>query len=135
MRVFVSIDTKWNLDSPIFRGILWGILNVPKTRCPKTPKLVHPLTDVQIRNAKPKGKPYKLADGGGLYVEAMPIGSKLWRMKFKQANGKESPLAFGNYPDISILEARKKRAEARALMVDGIDPAKDRKQKKDYPKR
>ena len=60
----------------------------------------------------------------------MPIGSKLWRMKFKQVNGKESRLAFGSYPDISILEARKKRAEARSLMASGIDPAKDRHQKK-----
>lgn len=58
------------------------------------PKLVHPLTDIQLRNAKTEDKLYKLADGGGLYVEVMPIGSKLWRMKFKQANGKESRLAF-----------------------------------------
>lgn len=94
------------------------------------PKLVNPLTDIKIRNAKPKNKPYKLADGGGLYLEVMPIGSKLWRMKFKQTNGKESRLAFGSYPEISISEARKKRADARGLMASGIDPAKDRHQKK-----
>lgn len=60
----------------------------------------------------------------------MPIGSKRWRMKFKQVNGKESRLAFGGYPDIFILEARKKWAEARSLMASGTDPAKDRHQKK-----
>jgi hypothetical protein len=49
------------------------------------PKIVAPLTDIQVRNAKPKDKPYKLADGGGLYLEIMPTSSKLWRMKFKQA--------------------------------------------------
>jgi integrase len=105
-----------------------------KQDAPKMPKIVHPLTDIQLRNAKSKDKPYKLTDGGGLYLEVMPIGSKLWRMKFKQANGKESRLAFGNYPEISILEARKKRTETRALMVDGIDPAKDRIQKKKLSK-
>ena len=47
---------------------------------------------MQVKNAKPKAKPYKLADGGGLYLEITPAGSKLWRMKFKQAFGKESRL-------------------------------------------
>ncbi|WP_407646206.1 Arm DNA-binding domain-containing protein [Glaciimonas soli] len=52
--------------------------------------MVTPLTDIQVRNAKPKDQPYKIADGGGLHLAVMPIGSKLWRMKFKQANRKES---------------------------------------------
>jgi hypothetical protein len=73
---------------------------------------------------------YKLADGSGLYLEVMPIGSKLWRMKFKQATGKESRLAFGSYPEVSILEARRRRADARSLMASGTDPAKDRNLKK-----
>ena len=94
------------------------------------PKIVNPLTDIQIRNAKPKDKPYKLADGGGLYVEVMPVGSKLWRMKFKQANGKESRLSFGNYPELTIANARKKRDEARGLMSTGIDPAQNRNEQK-----
>lgn len=44
------------------------------------PKLATPLTDIQVRNAKPKEKPYTLADGGGMYLEVMPTGSKIWRM-------------------------------------------------------
>ncbi len=56
------------------------------------PKLAKPLTDILVKNAKPKEKSYKLADGGGLYLEVMPVGSKLWRMKFKQTSGKESRL-------------------------------------------
>jgi hypothetical protein len=71
------------------------------------PKLVTPLTDAQVKNAKPKTKPYKLSDGGGLYLEVMPTGSKLWRMKFTRANGKESRLAFGSYPEASVLKKRK----------------------------
>lgn len=87
------------------------------------PKIVTPLSDVQVKNAKPKDKPYKLADGGGLYLEVMPTGSKLWRMKFKQTNGNESRLAFGGYPEITLAEARDKRAAARKLQARGIDPA------------
>ena len=93
------------------------------------PKLVSPLTDVQIKNAKSKDKPYKIFDGGGLYLEIMPTGSKLWRMKFKQANGKESRLAFGSYPEISLTAARGKRSEAKKLKADGIDPSQDKKDK------
>jgi hypothetical protein len=87
------------------------------------PKLVLPLSDIQLRNAKPKDKSYKLADGGGLYLEVMPNGSKLWRMKFKQATGNESRLAFGAYPEVSLLAARKKRAAAREQLAGGVDPA------------
>jgi integrase len=94
------------------------------------PKLVSPLTDTQVRNAKPQGKPYKLSDGGGLYLEVMPTGSKLWRMKFKRTNGKESRLAFGSYPEVSLAEARNKRMAARKLATEGIDLADHRKAQK-----
>lgn len=60
----------------------------------------------------------------------MPVGSKLWRMKFKQTSGKESRLAFGSYPEVSLLEARNKRTEARALMAKGIDPAQAKRVEK-----
>jgi integrase len=93
------------------------------------PKIVAPITDIQAKAAKPKDKPYKLADGGGLYLEIMPTGSKLWRMKFKQANGKESRLAFGNYPDVTLTQARQKRDAARKLKSDGIDPGQSKKEK------
>ena len=78
---------------------------------PKMPKVVRPLSDIQVNNAKPKDKPYKLAGGGGLYLEGMSTGSKLWRMKFKQTNGNESRLAFGAYPEVSLVEARSLLAE------------------------
>jgi integrase len=86
------------------------------------PRLVVPLTDVQVKNAKPKDKPYKLADGGGLYLEVAPSGSKLWRMKFMQASGKESRLSFGSYPEVSLAQARSARGTARQLKAADIDP-------------
>ncbi|MBC7414353.1 MAG: integrase arm-type DNA-binding domain-containing protein, partial [Herminiimonas sp.] len=87
------------------------------------PKIVAPLVDVTVRNAKPRQKSYKLADGGGLYLEVMPVGSKLWRMKFRQANGKEGRLSFGPYPTVTLSEARAKREAARIQLSKGIDPA------------
>jgi len=94
------------------------------------PKIVAPLTDAQVKNAKPKEKSYKLADGGGLYLEVMPTDSKLWRMKFKQANGKESRLAFGNYPAVTVIQARQKRDAARKLKFAGIDPSQHKRDEK-----
>ena len=61
----------------------------------KMPKRVPPLTQLQIKNAKPREKPYKLADGGGLYLEVTPSGGKHWRMNYRQPNGKENKLHFG----------------------------------------
>jgi hypothetical protein len=90
------------------------------------PKLVTPLTDTQVKNAKPKDKPYKLADGGGMYLEVTPTGGKLWRMKYRRPDGKENRLSFGGYPETTLIEARSKRAEARKLLSEGKDPAKER---------
>ncbi len=88
-----------------------------------------PLTDVQIRNAKPAAKPVKLFDGGGLYIEVMPTGGKLWRMKYR-TDGKEKRLSFGAYPTIGLRDARAKREEAKANLAQGIDPGAQKKAQK-----
>lgn len=75
------------------------------------PKITPPLSDTRIRNAKPKDKTYTITDGAGMYIEIAPTGSKIWRMSFKQANGKTNRLTFGPYPTVTIVEARAKRAE------------------------
>jgi integrase len=93
-----------------------------------------PLSDVAIRKAKPgvhpqhgeTGKPYKLADGGGLYLEVVPAGGKLWRWKYR-IGGKEKRLALGAYPDVGLADAREKHAAARKLLAAGIDPGEQRK--------
>lgn len=97
---------------------------------PKMPRVVPPLTDMQVKNAKPKAKAYKLADGGGLYLEVTPVGSKLWRMKFKQASGKESRLSFGAYPEVGLTQARSSRATARQLRANDIDPGQAKREAK-----
>ena len=53
-----------------------------------------PLTDSSIKSAKPKEKPYRIVDGGGMYLEVMPTGSKYWRWKYR-FDGKEKRLALG----------------------------------------
>jgi integrase len=90
------------------------------------PKLTVPLTETQVRNAKGKEKPYKLFDGGGLYLDVMPSGSRIWRFKFRQQNGKENRLTFGPYPEVTLQDAREKRLETRRLMLQGADPARHR---------
>ncbi|MDP1634767.1 MAG: Arm DNA-binding domain-containing protein, partial [Gallionellaceae bacterium] len=87
------------------------------------------LNDIQCRNAKPQAKPYKLTDSKGLYLEVKPNGVKAWRYRFKLA-GKESVFAIGDYPAITLVDARKKRDVARDLVKQGINPAHSRQQEK-----
>ena len=84
------------------------------------------LSDSAIRKAKPVDKPIRLFDGGGLYLEISPSGSKLWRLKYRFA-GKENRLALGIYPDVSPVGARKACGEARRLLAQEIDPGEHRK--------
>lgn len=92
------------------------------------PKLATPLTDVQIRTAKPKDKPYKLADGGGLYLLVNTDGAKYWRMDYRFA-GVRRTLAFGKYPEVTLAEARDKRLAARKLLDQDIDPGQEKKER------
>ncbi|WP_047686474.1 integrase arm-type DNA-binding domain-containing protein, partial [Xenorhabdus sp. NBAII XenSa04] len=86
------------------------------------------LTARQVETAKPKEKTYKLADGGGLYLEITSRGSKYWRMKYhRPTDKKEDRMAFGVYPAVSLAEARAKRDEAKKLMAQGIDPKAEKK--------
>jgi integrase len=87
------------------------------------PKIVKPLTDIQVKNAKQKEKSYTLSDGEGLFLEVTKLGSKLWRMKFTSpSTGKSNWLSFGSYPEVSLLEARAKKMAARKLIAKAIDP-------------
>ena len=85
-----------------------------------------PLTDTAIRNAKPQGKPIRLFDGGGLYLEVAPSGGKWWRIKYRFAKA-EKRLSLGVYPEVKLKQARDKRDEMRKLLADGIDPGTNRK--------
>jgi integrase len=87
------------------------------------------LADAKARNAKPKTKPYKIADGEGLFLSVVPSGSKYWRLRYYFA-GKEKLLALGVYPDVSLADARERRAQARRVLAAGNDPGKAKKEAK-----
>jgi integrase len=82
--------------------------------------------DAAFRSAKPREKPFKLSDGGGLYLLVQPNATKLWRMAYR-FDGKQKLLALGQYPVISLADARIKRDAAKRLLTDGIDPSIERK--------
>lgn len=87
------------------------------------------LTAIQVKQATPKEKPYKLADGGGLYLLVNPGGAKYWRYKYRYA-GREKTLALGVYPEVSLKEARDTHQAARKTRRQGADPGEQRKVEK-----
>jgi len=87
------------------------------------------LKDRAVAMAKPKAKPYKLADGGGLYVEVMSNGSKFFRLKFRHG-GKEGRMTFGAYPLKGLAEAREDARAAKKRLAEGVNPVHERKQEK-----
>jgi integrase len=87
------------------------------------------LTDLECRKAKPSERPYKLSDGGGLYLEITPKGQRYWRLKYR-LHGKEKRLALGVFPQISLLDARAKRQAAKDAIAANIDPAAQKRENK-----
>jgi integrase len=84
------------------------------------------LSDKSVSNAKPAVKPYRLFDGGGLYLEVATNAGKYWRVKYR-FGGKEKCLAVGSYPTVTLKGARSRCAEARRLLSEGIDPGEHKK--------
>ncbi len=87
------------------------------------------LSEMKVRNAKPKEKFYKLTDGDGLYLHVTEKGGKLWRFRYR-FGGKEKLLALGSYPEITLLDARQRRDGARRQLANKIDPGAVRKAQK-----
>ncbi|UJR62359.1 tyrosine-type recombinase/integrase [Dickeya zeae] len=83
------------------------------------------LNDSKIRNLKPPVTSIKLSDSHGLYLHVKPTGSRLWYFRYYFA-GKETRIALGAYPLISLSEARQKRDELRRLLAQNINPAQQR---------
>jgi len=90
---------------------------------------VIPLTDTQIKQAKPREKDYKLSDGGGLYLLVTTRKTKLWRMKYK-FDGKEKLLSLGSYPIITLVRARNLREKYKQDIANGINPNEVKQEKK-----
>ena len=88
-----------------------------------------PLTATEVKSAKPRDKPYKVFDSGGLSLQVVPTGGKRWRLKYRFA-GKEKGLSLGVYPEVSLRKARDRRDAYRKLLADGVDPGEVRKAEK-----
>ena len=84
------------------------------------------LTQMAVKNAKPKDKDYKLTDGRGMYLLVSKKGQLYWRMNYR-FSGKQKTLALGVYPEVSLADARHKCAEARETLAQGRDPGHERK--------
>jgi integrase len=79
------------------------------------------LTDKAIRDARPRQKPYKRSDGGGLHLLVTPEGGRWWRLRFRW-QGREQMLSLGTYPDVSLKTARTRRDDARKQLAHGVRP-------------
>jgi integrase len=87
------------------------------------------LTTTEIRAAKPREKPYKLSDEGGLYLLINPNDSRWWRLKYR-FEGREKALSLGVYPHVSLQQARTQRDDAKKAVANGIDPSVKRQAEK-----
>lgn len=92
------------------------------------PRLAKPLSDAQIKRARASDRLVRLHDGHGMYLEVHPSGGKFWRFRYRQPNGKETVIAFGPYPEVTLAQAREKRTEARRALLEGADPMQRREQ-------
>ncbi|MCB1052971.1 MAG: integrase arm-type DNA-binding domain-containing protein [Acidobacteria bacterium] len=86
-------------------------------------------SDIAIRNAKPRTKPYKLYDQKGLFLLITPSGGKLWRMRYTN-EGKEKLLTLREYPGLTLAEARRERDRILEDLARGIDPCQQKQAQK-----
>lgn len=92
-------------------------------------KLATPLTNTEVKQAKPKDKLYKLSDGEGLQLRVKPNGTKTWLLDyFKPYTKKRTSISLGTYPSVTLADARKKKREARELLAKDIDPKSHREE-------
>lgn len=87
------------------------------------------LTDTQVQQAEAHDRPYKMADGGGLYVHVLATGARIWRYDYR-LHGKRATLTLGRYPDVTLTAARELHAAARELLARGESPAQAKQAKK-----
>ncbi|MES2652979.1 MAG: integrase arm-type DNA-binding domain-containing protein [Bacteroidota bacterium] len=79
------------------------------------------LSDLTCRQAPPKAKYYKIPDTGGLFLEIRPTGKKIWRVKYRFFDN-ERTITYGDYPIVSLVQAREYRDKVKAKIILGIDP-------------
>ena len=95
------------------------------------PKKIAPMTDTQIKNAKPQSKDYPIYDGNGLLLLIKSTGTKIWQFRYyRPITNNRTTVSFGSYPEVSLQQARKQRDEARELIMQGIDPQEHKAEQK-----
>ena len=129
----------WVRLVPLTASCIWGhcwghrrkLLGASPLSAGKNLEPLMPLTDAACRNARPPTeRAYERhTDALGLYLEVTSKGSKLWRWKYRY-QGKEKRLAFGQYPGVTLADARRKRDAARQILTDGADPGEVKKEAK-----
>src|ERR1700730_14562953 len=87
------------------------------------------LTDTEIRRTKKREKPYKLSDGGNLYLWITPSGGKLWRWAYRH-EGKEKLMTFGRYPEVSLARARSATWKPESCWLSGLIPWQNERPRK-----
>ncbi|QBY03727.1 DUF4102 domain-containing protein [Thalassotalea sp. HSM 43] len=86
-------------------------------------RITTPLTNTEVKQAKPKDKEYNLVDGDGLMLRVKPNGSKLWLFNYyRPYTKKRANIGFGKYPEVTLAQARSKRKDARTLLAENVDP-------------
>ena len=93
-----------------------------------------PISDTKARKAAPADKPYRIPDSDGLYLDVRPSGKKYWRVRYF-LHGKENLYTPGQYPQVTLKEARKQRDDVKHNAAQGIDPKALQQEERDRSKR
>ncbi len=91
------------------------------------------LTDTKLRALKPREKPYSRSDGGGLLIEVMPGGKRVWRLRYRLA-GRQEKATLGEYPAFSLAQARHWLADCRIMIQQGESPMRAKRAEKEQAK-
>jgi integrase len=97
--------------------------------------LNYTLTAAKLNAARGKDKPYKIADGGGLFVRVASSGTRTWCYGYTASSGKRGEVTFGQFPEIGVKEARDLHFAARQQLATGVDPAVAKKADREEKKR
>ncbi len=90
-------------------------------------KIATPLNDTRIKALKPKTARYSLADGSGLVLEVMTSGSKVWRYRHTLDGERQPMVTIGDYPAISLQDAREKARRYTEIVARCVSPVADAK--------
>jgi Arm DNA-binding domain len=129
--VFPDLLSPWlSVDGIARSGVDHRVAREPPKNIPHSTRRMPLLTEVRLRSAKPREKPYRLFDVLGLFLLVMPNADRhkgrLWRLRYHYGKS-EKLLSLGSYPEVPLKRARENRDEARRLLADGVDPSAQRK--------